>query len=181
MRIPRTNIFSLLLVAASTFAQSPRFALPDSAAITHYTPANHERMLFLFRTMPLGSWNYVWEDSTARHYGPTAQEFCAAFGTDSLDMTGNGTTFAPADVDGIAMIAIQALEDRTQFLRAALTDKDEEIKDVKSELAEMKMVVWRMRKATQELYFKNVQLQNRLGQLEKTVGQPSDPNMSSLR
>jgi hypothetical protein len=182
MRKLRTNILCSLLIPACAYAQEPslRVALPDSAAIANYTKSNHERILFRFRIMRLGSWQYVWDDSTTRHYGPTAQEFFAAFGADSIGTIGNEKGMAPADVAGIAMIAIQALEDRTQYLRAALADKDEEIKDLRSQLTEMKTVAWKIRVALNELYLNNVRLQNRLDQIEKATAN-AEAKMSSLK
>jgi hypothetical protein len=182
MNVLRTNILSFLLVAACAQAQEPsaRLALPDSAAIAKYTATDRERVLFRFRIMRLGSWQYVWDDSTTRHYGATAQEFFAAFGADSLGTIGSEKGIAPADVDGISMIAIQALEDRTQYLRAALADKDEEIKDLRSQLTEMKTVAWKIRVALNELYLNNVRLQNRLDQIEKATAN-AEAKMSSLK
>ena len=46
-----------------------------------------------------------------------AQEFYAAFGKDSYGTIGNDTTINQADFDGINLIAIQALEQRTAQLQ----------------------------------------------------------------
>lgn len=183
MRFLHLYTFYLMLFAASALAQSPtpRLALPDSAAIANYTAIDRERVLFLFRIMRLGSWHFVWDDSTSRHYGPTAQEFFAAFGADSVGMIGNKEGTSPADVDGIAMIAIQALEDRTQYLRAALAGKDQEINDLRSELTEMKNIAWMMRKAMSDFYVKNLRLQDRLERLERGAEEQAAARMSSLK
>jgi hypothetical protein len=53
------------------------------------------------------------DSGAVRHYGPTAQEFFAAFGTDGLGAIGTPTTITSTDMDGILMIAAQALEKRT--------------------------------------------------------------------
>ena len=43
--------------------------------------------------MTLESWNYKGHDpSQFRHYGPTAQEFFAAFGDDGFGVVGTDTT-----------------------------------------------------------------------------------------
>lgn len=65
----------------------------------------------------MGSWNYKGHDQTQhRHYGPMAQEFFAAFGNDGIGIIGNDTTLATADVDGVTLIAIKALIERTRSL-----------------------------------------------------------------
>jgi hypothetical protein len=67
----------------------------------------------------LTSWNYKQQNPQIfRHYGPMAQDFYAAFGKDRYGAIGNDTTINSADFDGVNLIAIQALEKRTQKIRA---------------------------------------------------------------
>ncbi len=47
-----------------------------------------------------------------------AQDFFAAFGHDGVGTVGTDTTITSTDMDGILMIAAQALEKRTDALRA---------------------------------------------------------------
>jgi hypothetical protein len=47
------------------------------------------------------------------HYGPVAQEFFDAFGHDGVGVVGTPTTINSGDLEGILMIAVQALEKRT--------------------------------------------------------------------
>lgn len=86
-------------------------------------------MLKKIADMPLSSWNYKSQDPTIRHLGPTAQDFYAAFHLGESE-----TMINTVDIDGINMLAIQALEKRTAELKA----KTEELETVKAELAEMK-------------------------------------------
>jgi hypothetical protein len=44
-----------------------------------------------------------------RHYGPVAQEFFAAFGHDAVGTIGTPTNINSGDMEGILMIAVQAL------------------------------------------------------------------------
>jgi hypothetical protein len=71
--------------------------------------------------LPLTNWNYKTQPATQRHIGPMAQDFYAAF---QLDGVGSDTTINTADIDGINMAAIQALEKRT----AQLQKENEELK-----------------------------------------------------
>ncbi len=77
-------------------------------------PVEAEQMLTKIRAMSVTSWNYISQDAKQfRHYGPMAQDFFAAFGHDSVGTIGTPTTITSGDLDGILMIAVQALEKRT--------------------------------------------------------------------
>ncbi len=73
-----------------------------------------EEVLTKIRRLSLTSWNYIGQDAKQfRHYGPMAQEFFAAFGHDAVGTIGTPTTLTSGDLDGILMVAAQALEKRT--------------------------------------------------------------------
>ena len=63
--------------------------------------------------MPIREWSYRAEDPAVRHFGPTAQDFHAAFG-----LGGSDKAISTVDADGVALLAIQALEQRTRELEA---------------------------------------------------------------
>ncbi len=76
-------------------------------------------MLGKIRGLSLVSWNFIGHDPKQfRHYGPIEQDFFAAFGDDGIGKIGTPTTITSTDIDGILMIAAQALEKRTEALRA---------------------------------------------------------------
>lgn len=75
----------------------------------HFEPVSGEAILDRLKTLPIQEWSYRTESDAIRHIGPTAQDFHAAFQL-GHDNKGIGTV----DADGIALIAIQALEARTQ-------------------------------------------------------------------
>ncbi|RZK80286.1 MAG: hypothetical protein EOO85_01225 [Pedobacter sp.] len=84
----------------------------------NFEPVKGEAFLSKLDTMQLSSWNYKGQDpKTFRHYGPMAQDFYKAFGKDSYGKIGNDTTISSADIDGVNMIAIQALIKRTTQLQ----------------------------------------------------------------
>jgi hypothetical protein len=91
-----------------------------------------EEVLRKFRGLSLTSWNYIGHDPEKfRHYGPMAQDFFAAFGSDGVGTIGSETTINSGDMAGILMIAVQALEKRTQGLQ----DKDARIAALEQETA----------------------------------------------
>lgn len=55
--------------------------------------------------LPVSTWSYKADNSGARHMGPMAQDFAAAFGLGADD-----THVAPADLAGVALAAVQALK-----------------------------------------------------------------------
>ena len=83
----------------------------------NFRPVDGGETLEKIRDLTLESWNYKGHDPQQfRHYGPTAQEFFAAFGDDGFGTVGTETTINSGDMAGILMIAVQALEKRTADL-----------------------------------------------------------------
>lgn len=117
-------------------------SVSDSTKKNAYRAADADAVLQSFRTLRLGSWNYIGDDQ--RHYGPMAQEWFAAFGHDGIGVIGDDTSLASADVDGVLCIAVQALEQRTSenlgqvaALRKQLEQKDREIEILHEKLASL--------------------------------------------
>jgi hypothetical protein len=71
-----------------------------------------EQVLRKVATVPIATWSYLADDAQARHMGPTAQDFHAAFGLGHSE-----TAISTVDADGVALAAIQALERRTRELQ----------------------------------------------------------------
>ncbi len=98
------------------------------------TIADGEDFLKKISLMKLGSWNYISQNPLKqRHYGPMAQDFYAAFGKDEFGTVGNDTTINSADFDGVNLIAIQALEKRTQKIEQ-LEKENQELKKMMLQL-----------------------------------------------
>ena len=72
-----------------------------------------EAVLAKIAELPIQSWNYKVEDPAVRHLGPTSQDFQGAFGLGDSD-----AAIGTVDIDGVNLLAIQALEKRTADLRA---------------------------------------------------------------
>jgi hypothetical protein len=84
----------------------------------NFQPVEGEEVLGKIRGLGLTSWNFIGHDPKQfRHYGLMAQDFFAAFGHDGIGTIGTETTITSTDMDGILMIAAQALEKRTEALR----------------------------------------------------------------
>jgi hypothetical protein len=92
----------------------------DSTKKERFVFADGEYFLNSLARLRLGSWNYKSQDPKSfRHYGPMAQEIFHYFGNDGIGTIGDDTTLATADMDGIMIICLQALEKRTNELQKA--------------------------------------------------------------
>src|SRR6266849_3942405 len=88
-----------------------------------FRPVDADEVLNKLRELSVTSWNYKGQDAKQfRHYGPVAQDFFAAFGRDAVGTIGTPTTITSGDLDGILMIAAQALEKRTVELQRENAD-----------------------------------------------------------
>jgi len=115
-----------------------------------FRPVDADEVLNKLRELSVTSWNYKGQDAKQfRHYGPVAQDFFAAFGRDAVGTIGTPTTITSGDLDGILMIAAQALEKRT---------------------VEQEKEIGALRQDTKALRAENADLKARLETLERRVG-----------
>jgi trimeric autotransporter adhesin len=117
--------------------QVPYTYTSDRSQKENLHPVEGEEVLTKIRGLSLTSWNYIGQDAKQfRHYGPMAQDFFAAFGHDAVGTIGTPTTITSGDLDGILMIAVQALEKRT-------VEQEKEIAQLKARLAALERGVGR--------------------------------------
>ncbi len=97
-----------------------------------------EDVLARLKEVPIQSWRYI--GTSARHIGPFAEDFRAAFG-----LGGSPDKIAQIDADGVALRAVQALEQRTAALqeetaalRAANAALQADNSAIRSELAALR-------------------------------------------
>ena len=73
--------------------------------------------------LPVSTWNYKTSPGTDRHIGPMAQDFHAAFGLGNTDKG-----IATVDADGIALAAIQGLNQKVESENETLKRENEELR-----------------------------------------------------
>ena len=83
-------------------------------------------------------WNYK-EDPTAKHIGPTAQDFYAAFAFGSDDKH-----IATVDADGVALAAIQGLHQTLKDKEARIQLQETRIQALEENVSELKDLVNRL-------------------------------------
>jgi hypothetical protein len=118
--------------------QVPYTFTSDKNQKENFRPVDGEQVLRKIDGLSLTSWNYIGHDPKQfRHYGPVAQEFFAAFGHDGIGTVGTDTTINSGDMEGILVIAVQALEKRT----AELATLKAENADLKARLEKLERSV----------------------------------------
>jgi hypothetical protein len=85
------------------------------------------------RTVPVTTWNYKSQNASIRHIGPMGQDFYSAFGVGEED-----TKIATADVDGVALAAIQGLHQLVQEKDCEIGVLENEIESLKSQISNLK-------------------------------------------
>jgi hypothetical protein len=96
-----------------TVVEGPPYSVvSDKSKKENFKAIDAEEVLQKVRDLSVTSWNYIGHDPGVRHYGPVAQDFFAAFGNDGLGTIGSPTTITSTDLDGVLLLAVQALEKR---------------------------------------------------------------------
>lgn len=108
--------------------------LSSRSAKENFSPANGAMLLSKLEKLPILNWNYIGAPSDDRHVGPVAEDFHAAFG-----LGNNDHVVAPADMAGVALASVQALQDEVKL-------RDERIAELEKRMAELEALV---RKAAQ--------------------------------
>lgn len=103
-------------------------SVSDKHKKEHFHTEDADAILEKISNMEITSWNYKTQDAKIRHIGPMAQDFYAAFGFGESD-----TTITGVDIDGVNMIAVQALAKRTAELKA----KADEVEQLKRKVAQL--------------------------------------------
>jgi hypothetical protein len=103
-----------------------------------------EAVLEKVASLPIAEWSYT-EDPSARHVGPMAQDFHAAFA-----LGGDDRHIAMVDADGVALAAIQGLNRKVAAQASDLKERDQRIGRLESELAELRRLVLEVAAARRE-------------------------------
>jgi hypothetical protein len=108
----------------------------DRNAKENFARVNPREVLDKVAALPVVRWNYKAAPGLS-HIGPVAQDFHAAFGLNGDD----DKHIATVDADGVALAAIQGLNQKVEEQAAALKTKDTEMKELRQSMAELKAVV----------------------------------------
>ena len=106
-------------------------SISDRNRKENFLALDGEEVLARLRSVPVSTWNYLTQERSIRHAGPTAQDFYAAFGLGESELLINSV-----DVDGVNMAAIQALEARTTAQQARIEELEARLERLEALLAE---------------------------------------------
>jgi hypothetical protein len=93
-----------------------------------FAPIDARTILARVATLPIETWSY--KGDTARHLGPMAQDFAAAFGLGADDRH-----IFPLDAGGVALAAIQGLHALVQAQDARLQALERELRALRRDVA----------------------------------------------
>jgi uncharacterized coiled-coil protein SlyX len=100
-------------------------SVSDRTSKENFQPVQAHEVLEKVAALPLTRWRYKAEPDGVEHLGPMAQDFYAAFGLGDSD-----TTIGSVDADGVALAAIQGLNE-------LLNAKELELQKLKSKTNEL--------------------------------------------
>jgi len=111
--------------------------ISDRAAKKNFQPADGREILEKLSRLPIQRWHYQWEaDDAVPHLGPVAQDFKAAFYPGRDDKT-----ISTLEADGVALAAIQGLNQKLEETRAEVKRRDAENAELKARLAALERIV----------------------------------------
>ena len=100
--------------------------LSDRNAKTRFAPVNPRELLDRVAQLPVQSWNYKSQSESVRHIGPTAQDFHATFNVGEDDQH-----IATVDADGVALAAIQGLNQKVEENEARIRELEATVRELK--------------------------------------------------
>ena len=108
-------------------------SLSDRQLKTALRTIDTRALLDRLLAIPVQEWSYIAQGADVRHIGPMAQDFKAAFSVGE-----NDTTISTVDADGVALAAIQGLNQKLEAENAALRANDQAMQ---AELAELRTLI----------------------------------------
>jgi hypothetical protein len=111
-------------------------SISDRARKENFSPLDGEDVLYRLRSVPVMSWNYLTQERSIRHAGPTAQDFHAAFGLGESELLINSV-----DIDGINMAAAKALDERTVRQQARIAELQARVETLEARLARVEALL----------------------------------------
>jgi trimeric autotransporter adhesin len=106
---PRLSINGATLSNGGTWTNQSSRALKEG-----FSAVNSMDILRKVAALPITTWTYK-RSGEGLHMGPVAEDFKAAFG-----LAGDGTSIGTVDADGVALAAIQGLNQKLELENAAM-------------------------------------------------------------
>jgi hypothetical protein len=117
------------IVASGTVTANGVLLTSDRNAKENFTKLDGKTVLAKVAALPLTEWNYKDGTAEVRHVGPMAQDFHAAFGLDGKD----DRHISVVDEGGVALAAIQGLNQKLEETEQTVKARDGEIQTLKQQ------------------------------------------------
>ncbi len=108
----------------------------------NFLPVDGRAALKKVASIPILTWNYMAQDDSIRHIGPMAQDIHAAFGVGEKE-----TAISVVDADGVALAAIQGLNQIVEEKDSRISELEAENARIKDRLARIEMLLARINDA----------------------------------
>ena len=161
IRIGTPGIQTATYLAGTVYANNMALT-SDRNAKENFTAINPQAVLAKVAALPLTEWNYK-TDQAVEHLGPMAQDFQAAFGLNGKD----DKHIAVVDEGGVALAAIQGLNEKVESGRQAAESR---IEKLEAENAALKQQLAAMQK----------EMASRLALMEKAVARVAEESAPTL-
>jgi hypothetical protein len=132
--LPNSNPFNsgggttlMTLTASGLTVNGTLVSSSDRNLKQNFAPVDCQLVLAKVAQLPVETWAYK-EDPSTKHLGPMAQDFYAAFGTGADDKH-----IAVVDEGGVALAAIQGLNQKLEETQQAVNAKDGEIQTLRQQ------------------------------------------------
>jgi trimeric autotransporter adhesin len=132
--IGNTSPTTLLQVGAATCDGTTWNNASDRNLKENFKPVDSRAVLAKVAALSISEWNYKSQDKAVRHIGPTAQDFRAEFGVGESE-----TTIATVDADGVALAAIQGLNQKLEEKEARIRALEDTVAELKEIIAERRL------------------------------------------
>jgi hypothetical protein len=109
----------------------------DRNAKENFKRVDHQAVLAKVAALPVTQWNYKTDSQGVQHIGPMAQDFQAAFGLAGAD----DTHISVVDEGGVALAAIQGLNQKVEEQKEALKANDAAIQSLQQRLERLETLV----------------------------------------
>ncbi len=126
----KLHVIGNIRASGSICANNGVNCVSDRNAKRDFAPVNSREVLEKVAGLPLSEWSYKTDSSGTRHIGPMAQDFYAAFEV-GLDEK----SIATVDADGVALAAIQGLNQKLETENSELRKELADLKEAVQKLA----------------------------------------------
>ena len=111
-------------------------SLSDRNMKANFAAVNPREILRGVLGLPISTWNYKTQATSVRHIGPMAQDFFATFKVGDGDKT-----IATIDPDGVALAAIQGLNEELKDRDASIDALQRQLKQQQATIEGLKQLV----------------------------------------